>query len=504
MKRLFFTLSLVLATSASTQTRLTVEEAIQLMRRFAPPQYFSEEIMGSPPFCCGNFVEVFHGIPRPNGAEPRPLINPESPHAADVLFGEGAFLELRGPWEPKERYVLLYYQEEWVLIRSEDQGAHWEKVQDSGYVLHSVYFGGSPYATFLSQGDLDLDGIPEVLISSGGEPQEGSFELFIYAFRNGKLELISPVEKIPIEACRECSKHTELIVSKLYSYLNKVALDDVDGDNLAEVVVYPNMRDWDEAKDGSWEKYSGTKGPPCRGCVEEDMPIRVYKLTNGKYELWKEIDKDEPYPFGHPALGVFHPGLLSLSQLKNAQGLGELRVFVSGPAIGIGRVRLTADDYNVSSFHLDFNGKPLAFKKKRPNRRWPELDAANQWVNGVWVREEWRQGCPPWNVDPAQAAFPHPHPCQQYTFVGPYLELTLRAQDVADYILLTAEKLFHERQAQALQSSPSVGPEEEPVFVEVKLVGALKSGKRVMVSAMVAVRKDPTPQKPQSAQAHTP
>lgn len=42
------------------------------------------------------------------------------------------------------------------------------------------------------------------------------------------------------------------------------------------------------------------------------------------------------------------------------------------------------------------------------------------------------------------------------------------------------------------------------MFVEVKLVGALKSGKRVMVSAMVAVRKDPTPQKPQSAQAHTP
>jgi hypothetical protein len=163
---------------------------------------------------------------------------------------------------------------------------------------------------------------------------------------------------------------------------------------------------------------------------------------------------------------------------------------------------MTVDDYDVGSFVVDFNGKPLKFRKKWENKRFPELGKGDQVVNGVWVYELLRKGCPPWEVNPAEVAYPHPDPCREYAFVGPYMEFSVRREDVADFILRSAEKRYSEQETRKAQGAPLKGPEREVVFVQVDILGSLKSGKRVLVEALIGVKKDTSPQAPKAAGAN--
>lgn len=481
---------------------LTLEEGETLLRQFAPQHYkqMTLEQAENCPAPVRDFYRSLHRVNYPWGDPPEPLIFAHEPR----MWGDGraAFLELQGPWRPAKRYVLLFYVDDWVLIESKDDGKTWEAVQDAGASLEYSRYRLKPPSGMLAQADVDLDDVPEVLIGCAGDPREGFEDLFIYAFRDGRLVLISPA-KTGQSLDEECYGRKLYIETELSSPANRAFLDDVDRDNVAEVVVMPGLRDWDERIDGSWEEYSGSPGPRCRACVEMDQPIRVYKLTNGKYQLWKEIDRREDFPFGYPALGVFHPGVVTYSQLKNGQGLGELRVFVSTPAIGwVERgPRMTVDDYDVGSFVVDFNGKPLKFRKKWENKRFPELGKGDQVVNGVWVYELLRKGCPPWEVNPAEVAYPHPDPCREYAFVGPYMEFSVRREDVADFILRSAEKRYSEQETRKAQGAPLKGPEREVVFVQVDILGSLKNGKRVLVEALIGVKKDTSPQAPKAAGA---
>lgn len=487
---------------------LTLEEGEALLRQFAPQHYRQmtpENARDCIDVAFEDFLRALHNIKYPNG-DPPPSLLYEPDHR---VWGHGgaAFLELHGPWEPAKRYVLLYYFHDWVLVASKDQGKTWEEVQDSGGFLSYCH---SPICdltgAYLAQVDVDLDDTPEVVIGYGErDPRAGGEDLFIYAFRDGRLELISPgtQDEETRDSIKKCHGRNFWVTTELSSPFNRAFLDDVDRDNVAEVVVMPGLRDWDETIDGSWEEYSGSPGPRCRACVEMDQPIRVYKLKNGRYQLWKEIDRREDFPFGYPALGGFHPGVVTYSQLKNGQGLGELRVFVSTPAIGwVERgPRMTVDDYDVGSFVVDFNGKPLKFRKKWENKRFPELGKGDQVVNGVWVYELLRKGCPPWEVNPAEVAYPHPDPCREYAFVGPYMEFSVRREDVADFILRSAEKRYSEQETRKAQGAPLQGPEREVVFVQVDILGSLKNGKRVLVQALIGVKKDTSPQAPKAAGA---
>lgn len=486
---------------------LTVQEGEALLRQFAPQHYRQMSLKDA--YKCGvvsfgNFYLALNNLTDEHGHPPPSLVFSEDPR----LWGSGhaAFLELRGPWEPAKRYVLLYYFRLWVLVESKDQGKTWEAVQDSGVYLE---MGNTPFPDsvggYLAQVDVDLDGTPEVVVAYGKhDPRAGGEDIFIYAFRDGRLELISPAEVREGDLfAKECTGRNVEVSTELSSPNNRVYLDDVDRDNVAEVVVMPGLRDWIDELDGSWEEYSGAPGPHCRACVEMDEPIRVYKLKNGKYELWKEIDRKEDFPFGHPALGVFHPGVVTYSQLKNGQGLGELRVFVSTPAIGwvARKPPKTVDDYDLTSFVVEFNGKPLRFRKKWENKRFPELGKGDQVVNGVWVSELVRKSCGPWEVNPAEPAYPHPDRCREYAFVGPYVEFSVRREDVADFLLRSAEKRYSEQETLKAQGAPLPGPEREEVFVQVDILGSMKNGKRVLVPALIGVKKDTSPQAPKAAPA---
>lgn len=407
------------------------------------------------------------------------------------------------------------YADYWVLIESKDDGKTWEKRQESEGRL--AYTGGrDAYGDgWLSQADVDQDGLPEVIINMDGAPPDPPWAMFIYAWRNGKLELISPIHEVSNEAswCVDVPQ----IFTALDSPGNEVVLKDVDHDGKAEVVVNPPMRDWDEEKDGSWEEYSGNAGPRCRSCVA-DGPYRIFKLENGKYKFWKEVPQSEPFPAEHPALAVFHPGTVTFSELEKAQGSAGLRIFVSKPADGwlVGQQGPGIEGYDLASFKLEHNRKPLKYEKIWENKKFPDNKVANDVIAGVWPYQSILDPCGVWQVNPEQPAFPHQDPCRKHYFVGPYVEFSVRWGDVAPFIQEQARKEL-ERQAK-LKAMTSIGEsavgeaagtaiargrgtEREGVFVEVGIVGWLKDGKLVYAPAMISVKKDTSPQAPKAAPA---
>lgn len=424
------------------------------------------------------------------------------------------FLELASP-EKGKRYALIMYADFWVLIQSKDDGKTWEKLQDSGGRLSYVGGRDAYGAGWLSQADVDQDGLPEVIINMEGAPGDAPWAMFIYAWRNGKLELISPVAEVYTEAswCVDVPAFSSAMESKG----SAVVLKDVDHDGKAEVVADPPMRDWDEEKDGSWEEYSGGGGPRCRSCVY-DGAYRIFKLDSGKYKLWKEVPHTEPFPVEQPALAVFHPGTVSFSELESSQGLGRLRIFVSKPADGwlAGQKGPGIQAYDLASFKLEHNRKPLKFEKVWENKKFPDNSVANDVIAGVWLYQSILDPCGVWQVNPEQPAYPHQDPCRKYYFVGAYVEFSVRWEDVAPLILQQARKEL-ERQAELKQLAAAAesagvgvggvnapygrGAEREGVFVEVGLLGSLKDGKLVYAPAMIAVKKDTSPQAPKAAGA---
>jgi hypothetical protein len=362
-------------------------------------------------------------------------------------WGDFHYLAFSMPADPKEYLLLAWGSGEteggfyFRLLESGDGGAHWAVKQDS----HCWYgFLGRSWYWWMQ--DLTKDGIPEVIAESVILGKDGGVSMNIFQWRSGSLVSITPQDGI-----YACPRFESALMA------DKLKISDVDGDDIAEVVLSPSETlqpddegGWIRTVVGSWE---------------------IYKYDGTSYTLWREIPNSEndPYPISVPSIAVLQPSTLPLSELSNP-GNGKLKVFVSHPA-----GTATADDFETGQFVYD--GTLLAFKKRWTNNKQPDVSAANLEWGGCPVKQAARQGNGEWQVNPSDPAMPSPDGATEYHFVGPYLELELSRSAVFPHLLKAASDAFAKE------------PSRETYFVEVPISGKMKNGKLAAVSAMVCIKK---------------
>lgn len=376
-------------------------------------------------------------------------------HNGDGWFtGNVGYRQLACPTDT-QTYVLLFWRlgdmGVWWRLLSSGDNTNFRLVQDSEGLIG---IGEGPLR--VRPVDLDGDGIPEVIFEATGS----WCTLFVYAWKDSQLTLISPVDTTQTGVFPSMVHTTYSIFN---SFNNDVTIEDLDGDGKAEVVVLPSMEGHYVTSPNGDEDYQW----------DVLSPMRVYHLANGVYALWKEVPADEPYPMSVPGIAVIHPGTVPLSEVSKSAGGGNLRVFVSHPAGDT----YTADDFVTTSFTLDIGQVPLVFSKRWDNNQYPDLSQGNmQWV-GVPVRQAARPSQGEWTVNPSDPASPSPDPAMEFHFLGPYLELRLDKSAVYPFLLQRATADF------------ATDPAKTTTFVEVPISGKMKDGKLAAIGAIVCVKK---------------
>ncbi len=395
------------------------------------------------------------------------LEDPLSQMQAHRLDGLGwdlhmGYKEIHFPGDSRT-YVMVFWLDRihfayWRLVASSD-GKTFQLVQDSG----AFYVFPALYPVWVALADLDGDGVPEVLLQGGGgRPVSG---MYVFAWRGGRLELISPVDDShDYSHLPQPPNH----FTEVYSDTNDVTLEDLDGDGKAEIIAYPNLMN---QQVGQQEDGSSEIAPMPQG------PTRIFKLDGGVYRLWKTIPADEPLPITVPTIAVVHPGAIPRAELSNRSGGGDVRVFVSHP-VG---TTYSVDDLVAASLTLDFSGAGLVFKKRWDNQRFPDITKGNANWMGVRVREETRPKSGQWTVDPADPTYPSPSPATEFHFLGPYIELRGSKRVLYPYLLQRADAEF------------AKDPSKTAVFIEVPISGKMKDGKLAAIHAIVCVRKTAAP-----------
>lgn len=374
-------------------------------------------------------------------------------HGPDMLFQRFiAYNELSFPGDPRT-YVMLLWRGSafgttfWRLLASEDC-QNFTLVQENQV---PIYVGANLWGVRTQ--DLDADGIPEVLVQSGVIVDH----LYVYRWKgrnaaDGPLEMISPCIERWLKEDRNC-----------YSELSETAfgtsIEDLDGDGKAEIVVSP--KGWREEFTTKW----GTRS--ARWHIEKGT--RIYRLVDGRYQLYRELAEDEPVVA--TALAVFHPGTLSWEELS-APGQGELRVFVSHPA----GTSLSVDDFDPGSFVLDVGKVPLVFAKRWENKSFPDLSQGNTQFDGVPVRKQKVAKRGEWEVNPAQPSYPLDE-AWEFVFLGPYLEF--RLPRAAAFPLLKAKA----------DAKLAQDPQATRVWVELPVRAKLRDGMPAALSVGVWVKK---------------
>lgn len=288
-------------------------------------------------------------------------------HDLDGFFsGHMGYRELRFPGDSRRHVLLLWHIGTgglyWVLL-SADSNAPFTLSQDPG-----VFLAFNQGLVGVRDADLDADGVPEVMLQGG--PAGSAEVLFVYRWSDGKLSLISPLD--PDQGRPAFDDLPETWASALQTVRNSIRIEDVDGDGKAEIITLPQILR---------EKRAGTN-PGTDPIWTALTPTRVYRLSEGRYALWKEIPANERMPLAVPSIAVVHPGTLPSSEL-DAKGGGELRVFVSRPP-----EPYSVDDLVPASFSFDVNGAKLAFAKRWDNKKLPDLTKGNREWLGVPVKQE--------------------------------------------------------------------------------------------------------------------
>ncbi len=374
--------------------------------------------------------------------------------------GNMGYRELHFPSD-SSTYVLVYWLTRdhlvyWRLFSS--TGANgFSAIQDS-----QVFYGLSAFRNiWFATADLDMDGVPEVLLQEGGT--DAVTGLFVFAWRGCQLSLITPLFSFPVSHAG-AHRNPVILETDIHSTDNAVVLQDLDGDGKAEIIAYPDL---------SLKKVTNDDGR------EEKIPTpvsatRIFKLdSTGVYILWKEVPAGEPLPVTVPSIAVVHPGTIPLSELANSKGGGDLRVFVSHP-VG---TTYTVDDFVTTSFALEATGTALGFNKRWDNQRFPDLSMGNREWMGVPVRQEARAKQGEWNVNPSDPAYPSPDAGMEFHFLGPYLELRVSKSALFPYLLERATAEF------------AKDPTKNAVFIEVSISGKMKDGKLAAVGGIACVRK---------------
>jgi hypothetical protein len=429
---------------APAQT-VTDEVAASLATAFCPPALVTDDTrQGYPDEALGN-----------------PLQQMES-HRLDGCGWSGymGYKEIHLPNDAKT-YVLLFWRDDswsdvcWRLLGSAD-GKTFQLVQDS----NAYYTFDAGEAVWVALADLDGDGVPEVLFQGGN--CSDVLGMYVFAWRGGQLVLISPRDDT---VTSHSFAGVPFVVGQIHSQMNRIVLQDLDGDGKAEIVACPDLMN----------KVFGTNsdGSPEVGPAPFS-PTRVFKLdSTGFYKLSQQIPADQPFPIAVPGIAVIHPGTIPLSQIANAKGGGDLRVFVSHPA----GTTYTVDGFDTASFAFDPTKTPLTFTKRWDNHQYPDLSKGNREWMGVPVRQTARASQGVWNVDPSDPTYPSPDPTMEFHFLGPYLELRIAKSAVYPFLLERANADF------------AKDPTKTSTFIEVPISGKMKGGKLAAIGAIVCVTK---------------
>jgi hypothetical protein len=365
------------------------------------------------------------------------------------------YLQVSIPGDPAQYVLLAWGGDEtagayWRLLKSVDGGSTYTIVQDS----HLWYLPlGSNWGMRVQDLHLPGDDAPQILLYDGNPEEMQS--LSVFAWRSGQLVLISPADP-------RLSDPSPGIIPHLWTSFvsnSEVALEDVDGDGTAEVIVYPSQEKVESSLGaGDWDWRFVT-------------PTQVYRYNGSQYVLWTTITAsgNDPYPVTVPGIAVMRPGTIPLSSLSSP-GNGELQILLSHPA-----GTSTVDDLDSTTFA--FQGTPLAYKKKWANQKQPDTSSANFEWEGCPVRQTAIKGNGEWNPPPEDPFLPSPDGKTEYHFVAPYLELRLPKSAVFPYLLQAATEAF------------AKDPARQTYFVEVPLSGKMKNGKLAAVSALVCIRK---------------
>lgn len=379
------------------------------------------------------------------------------------------YLDVSYPGDPRQ-LVLLYWCEEsgeiWWRVVGRTGGGPFTLVQDG-----EGWYEMTPYDTIEPwYSDLDNDGTPELLLSSG--ERNAMTTLFVFKWQGGQLVRISPKarpdDNFGPALLYYISAAPDILSSVLEQSINGsgIVLEDLDGDGKAEIIVGPDK----EAvikKDATGRMIDRT--------WKAVTPTRIYHLVNGAYVFWKEAPADDPYPIAVPSFAVLHPGTLAFSELSSP-GNGDLQVFVSHPAGAA-----TVDDIDTSSF--TYNGSALLFKKRWANQKQPDTTSANwEWENCP-VKQTAAKGQGEWNPSPEDPFLPSPDGKTEYHFVAPYLEFRLARSAVFPYLLQQAQAAFAKE------------PSRQNYFIEIPISGKMKNGKLAAVSALVCIKNTGNPAK---------
>ena len=365
------------------------------------------------------------------------------------------YKEIHFPADPRT-YVMLWWWNSstpvyWRLVRS-TASADFEVVQDSGGFYRSCSGPLTP-SVWVSLVDLDGDGVPEVILQ-----WDDAETACVFKWDGSRLALISPYSVVvkPFGNLK-----LTCFDSGLCSHNNRIVFDDLDGDGKAEIIAYPSLKN---RRDPVTNAVTGL------GAVS---PTRVFKLDGGVYKLWKEIPANQPFPVIVPGIAVVHPGTIPLSEVANAKGGGDLRVFVSHPA----GTAYSVDDFVATSFVFDVTGAQIAFKQRWDNHRFSDLTQGNREWMGVPVRQEARAKQGVWTVNPSDPTYPSPDPGMEFHFLGPYLELRIAKSALDPYLLQRATAEF------------AKDPAKTSTFIEVPISGKMKDGKLAAIGAIVCVTR---------------
>lgn len=449
MKRMLCGLCLMLLAGslAAVGPCVSDEMAAKLEEQFRPPKL----LMRQRPF--DDFARIF---PTEEEIRIKHYLPPNEQlkvHGEEMFFQFNvAYNELAFPDDPRTYVILLWRGPTWGttywrLLASEDC-QNFTLVQENE---EAIYLGRILWGVRTQ--DLDGDGVPEVLMQSGRTVDH----LYVYRWRGSEkaeepLEMINPCDEYWLKEGDGC-------YSKLSETDFGTRIEDLDGDGKAEIIVYSE----------AWrEEYRDELGRvDARWHVTQ--PTRIFRLQNGKYQLYRQLAEGEPVVA--TALAVLHPGTLPLTELL-AAGQGELRVFVSHPA----GTRLSVDDFDPGSFVLDVGNVPLSFVKRWENRDYPDLSQGNYEFAGVPVSKQKVQKQGDWQVNPSRPAYPL-NDDWEFVFLGPYLELRVSRTAVFPLLKAKAEAEF------------AKDPEATKVWVEVPLRAKLKDGMPVALSAGAWVKR---------------
>jgi hypothetical protein len=356
------------------------------------------------------------------------------------------------PNDPND-YVLLTWSDcfdnlYWRLLKTNDEGETFQFVCDIDKPL-----GGAGFWWKLRLVDLTGDNIPELVwdgVNVGMANKGGNQAIGVWQWRNGCFLPTLPYDPAEIGMTSDYGLFTN----------TGIDLDDLDGDNKAEIIVGPYMGfHWDTYEEGD-------------GLVNWTMDQlgEVWRFNGNGYELWYRFDPTDSSPVYVPSLGVFHPSTIPFSELSNP-GNGKITIFVSDPAGS-----LTSDDFVTNSF--TYNNCSLSFKKIWKNNKQPSESSANFEFSGVPVKQIVRKSQGEWQTNPSDPFILSPYGAMEYHFCGKYVELETNRALIFPELKQKAEKFFN------------IHPDKTTYLATIPIKAKFGNSNKIsQISAMICIKK---------------